>query len=148
MKDLIKGYMAWRDSTTEQERVDYMTENLKKLKELRLAFADQHGFSFKRPQNFKKCIVIYWKAIVARKHQINQKKLEEYIQLTHHLSDKYELWDEKHLLFDSELRLAKIGIYSFSSWDRPVWAIPDAHKRLQKYVLNRLPDWAKVSIKL
>ena len=122
----------------DEERVKWLVENHKKLEEERWNFAVKHGFAYKRPQDFKNCIVIRWKWVF--KHKINYPLLEEYTKISHDLSDKYNLWDEKNILLETELRLIKAGIYCFTEFSNTVWAIPNEFKEVQDYVLSKIPN--------
>ena len=127
------------------KRVEQLSNIRRELESQRHNFAIKHGFAWKRAQNFKNCIVIRWKT--ATKTGVNYKKINEYVDLCHHLSDKYNLWVEEHPLLDSQLRLIKVGIYCFYAWDYQAWAIPNECKELQEYILSKLPKWAIVSVK-
>ena len=126
-----------------------MTDSLSKYKELlsaRREFAAKHCFAYKRAQNFKNCIVIRWKTST-KKHVISHSRIDEYVEISGQLSDKYNLWVEDNPLLEIELRLLKANIYVFTTWDYKAWAIPNEYKEVQDYVLSKLPKWAKVSIK-
>lgn len=125
------------------ERIRYMTEQYQILEETRHEFAIKHGFAYTRPHNFRHCLIIKW-GWIDKNHKINYPKLEEYVQISHTLSDDYDLWDKKHPLLDSELKMIKAGLYSFQSGNHRYWAIPNENKDLQKYILNKLPKWAIV----
>ncbi len=123
-----------------EERVRRLVESRKRLTELRLAFAAKHGFSFKRSQDFKNCVVIRWKSGKG----INHPRIDEYVQVCHDLCDKYDLWDKDDPFLDTELKLFRIGILVITEWDHHAWAVPDEYKEVQDYVLTKLPQWAKV----
>lgn len=125
--------------------VQKLIANRTKLADERHQFALKHNFLGKRSQNFKNCIVIRWKTS-RKNHEINYSRLDEFVRISHELSDKYDLWGEDQLL-ESELRLVRAGIYVFSAWDYQAWAIPNENKEIQDYVLSKLPKWAKVSVK-
>jgi hypothetical protein len=128
-----------------QLRVERLTEIQTKLEEERFQFGNKHGFVYKRPQNYKNCIVIRWK-ITRKKYEINHTRLNEYGRITDELSKKFDLYMEEFPLLGVELRLLKIGIYvSWSSY--PMWAIPNEFKEIQDYVLSNLPKWVQVSVK-
>lgn len=123
-----------------------MVENRQRLETLRHDFALKHGFAYKRTQNYKNCVVIRWKAS-QKKYKINYERIEEYTALCAEISDKYKLWEEQDPFLESELRLAKIGIYVLCEWDYRTWAIPNENKEIQEYVLGKVPSWAKVVYK-
>lgn len=127
-------------------RVQQLIAIRREREEARHEFAVKHGFAYKRAQNFKNCIVIRWKTSRI-KYEINYPRIEEYVKISHDLSDKYKLWHKDDLLLDAELRLFKGGIYVFHEWDHHTWAIPNEYKEMQDYVLSKLPKWAKVSVK-
>jgi hypothetical protein len=127
--------------------VEYMVANLKKLEKLRHQIAVDHGFAYKRAQHFKNCVVIRFKHRKRKnKDFIDHERIEEYVGIAHAISDHYQLWDEKHMFLEAELRLAKIGIYVKLSWCN-IWAIPNSLPELQEYVLGLLPEWAEVTKK-
>lgn len=126
-----------------------MKDSLSKHKEMlaaRREFAIRHGFAYKRAQNFKDCIVIRWKTST-KKNEINYSRIDEYVEISSQLSDKYDLWVKDNPFLEIELRLLKANIYVFTTWDYNAWAIPNEYKEVQDYVLTKLPKWAKVSIK-
>ena len=125
------------------DRIKFLVENHRRLEALRHDFALKHGFAFTRTQNYKNCVVIRWKAS-RKKYEINYKRIEEYTALCAEISDKYKLWEEQDPFLESELRLAKIGIYVLYEWDYRTWAIPNENKEIQEYVLGKIPSWAKV----
>ena len=127
------------------ERVKELTNIRLELEDKRHKFAVKHGFAWKRAQNFKNCIVIRWKTI--NNGKIDYQKIDEYVDLCHHLSDKYNLWIEKYPLLESQLRFINVGIYCFYEWSHQTWAIPNESKELQEYILSKLPKWARVSVK-
>jgi hypothetical protein len=108
-------------------------------------FALKHNLAYKRPQDFKDCIVIRWRWSRI-KYKINYPRLEEYVALCHHLSDKYNLRHEEDPLLDNHLKLYKIGIYCFDSFCK-CWAIPNEYKEVQDYVISKLPKWVQISRK-
>ena len=131
------------------ERVQELIDLRQKLENDKHQFAIKHGFAYKRAQNFKNCIVIRWKTRT-KFGVLNEsfyKKAEEYADFCRHLSDKFDLWIEKFPLFENDLRLLKIGVYCFYTWDYQAWAIPNEFKEIQDYILERVPKWAKVSVK-
>ena len=129
------------------DRVQYMIDNTLKLENDRYQFSVKHGFSGKRPQHFKDCIVIRWKHRKRKnKDFIDYERIEEYVALCHEISQKYNLYNEKHPLLESSLRLLGVGIYVFSEWNK-VWAIPNEFKRIQEFILPKLPVWAMVTKK-
>jgi hypothetical protein len=130
------------------DRVEYMVNNLKQLEQRRFQFSKEYGFAYKRPQNYKDCIVVRWKPRKRKdKNFIDYDRIEEYVAICHEISQKYNLYDEKDLLLESSLRLIKIGIYVSPSYHLNTWAIPNEFKEIQEYVLSKLPSWATVSFK-
>lgn len=131
-------------------RIAYITANKRKLENDRQAFAVKHSFWLKRAQDFKHCVVIRWKHRKKKndKDFIDYERIDQWVDITHNLCDKYELWDERHPFLDTDLMLSKIGIYCFYSWDCKTWAIPNDNKEIQEYVLSQLPAWVKVTTKL
>lgn len=120
-----------------------LVENRQRLETLRHNFAIKYNFAYKRTRDYKNCVVIRWKAS-RKKYEINYKRIKEYVTLCEEISDKYKLWEEQDLFIESELRLAKIGIYVLYEWDYKTWAIPNENKEIQEYVLGKIPSWAKV----
>jgi hypothetical protein len=128
-----------KKNLSEEEIIQKMVDIDKKLMLTKIEFSDKHGFAYKRPQNFKNCIVIRWKTS-------NHSKIEEYTELSNNLSEKYNLWETDSPFLEIQLRLIKIGIYVlYESYF--IWAIPNEFKDIQEEVLNKLPKWAKVTIK-
>ncbi len=127
------------------KRVKQLVKILEDREEECHQFALKHGFAYKRPQDFKDCILIKWKWV--KKGIIDYPKLEEYTALSHKISDRYNLWVKEDLLLESRLRLFKGGIYCFSDWLCHAWAIPNEFKEVQDYVLRNLPEWAEVRVK-
>lgn len=125
--------------------VKRLIEMRSKLETERHQFGIKHGFVFKRPQNFKDCIVIRWK--FCRKYEIIYPRLDVYGKILHHLSEKYDLYVEEDPLRSADLRFLKIGIYVFPYLNYQAWAIPNDNKEIQDYVLSQLPKWAEVSYK-
>ena len=121
-------------------------DNRSKLQDIKFNFAEKHNFKFKRTQYYKDCIVIRWKTSRV-KYEIVHDKINEYVDFCHKLCDKYNLWDEKDIFLDSDLRLIKAGIYVIYEYDYNVWAIPNEYKEIQDYIINNLPKWAKITIK-
>lgn len=127
-------------------RVRQLVELRTRLENERWEFAKKHGFAHTRAQNFKNCIVIRW--ITSRvKYKIVYPKIEEYTKIAHELSDHYNLWNDEDPFLESSLRLLGAGIYVFTHGDHQTWAIPNEYKEVQEYVLSKLPEWAKVSVK-
>lgn len=132
------------------ERVEYMIANRdKRTKELH-EFRIKHGLIYKRPQHYKNCLVIRWKTVRnpfkkgsnCEMTPLHHKRIEEYVQISHAIADKYELWDEKDIFLEEELRLYKIGIDIHHQCYYKLWAIPDEFKEIQELVLKNLPKWA------
>lgn len=141
--------MIFSEQDSEQERearVARLVAKHEKESENRMAFAAKFDFSFKRPQYFKNCITIRWKA-TKKKYEIDHDRLREYTKICEDLSDKYGLWEEDDPFMDTESRLLKAGIYLTSSSDFHLWTIPNEYKEVQDYVLSKLPEWAKVTKK-
>ncbi len=128
------------------EKVKRLVDMRKELLTARFEFATKHGFAYKRAQNFKNCIVIRWKCST-KKDVVNHDRIEEYVELSRKISDKYDLWVKDNPLLEIELRLLKANIYVFTTWDYNAWAIPNEYKGVQDYVLSKLPKWVKVSVK-
>jgi len=122
---------------------DYL-KRYEELSNIKHEFSKKHGFAYKRPQDFRNCIVIRWKT--SNKSKINYDHIDDYVRLCHHLCDKHNL-EELPLFIDNDLKLIKIGIYCFCSWDCQTWAIPNEYKELQDYILSKVPKWAKISVK-
>jgi len=129
------------------DRVAYMVENRKKLEAERHQFGIKHGFVGKRSQYFKDCLVIRWKHRTRKdKNFIDYDRINEWAELCNEISEKYNLYDDKNPLLESELKLLKVGIYVFRSFSL-TWAIPNEFKEIQEYVLSKVPAWAIVSKK-
>ena len=131
---------------THKAKIESMVANIRKLEALRHQLAIDYGFAYKRPQNFKNCIVIRWK-LRKRKSEdfIDYERIEECTCVKHMVCDHYDLWDSKHMLLDYDLMLAKVSIYCRR--EEHIWAIPNDKKKVQDYVLSKLPSWAKVTVK-
>lgn len=130
-------------------RVERLVEIHRVMEERIHQFAVKYGFAYKRPQYFKKCVVIRWKTSPKKNvlYGINYPQIEEYTKFSHGLCDKYGLWDMEDILQGIDFMLIKAGIYVFHQWNYKMWAIPDENKEVQEYVLNNLPKWAKVTRK-
>jgi len=137
--------MNFEDIPVDNERVEKLTQLYRTMEKARHEFAIKHGFAYKRPQNFKNCIVIRWKTTRER-YGINYPRIEEYTKISHEIADKYNLWDAEFPLLDADYRLFKAGIYSFTEFHR-TWAIPNEYKELQDYIIPKLPKWAKLTRK-
>ncbi len=137
--------MRWhmKDDPESEARVDYMIKDIRRIEENRHQYAIKHGFAWKRPQDFKNCIVIYWRYREKKNKPgfIDYERIDEYVAVAHAIRDKYNLFDERHPLQDAQSYLSKIGIHS-GIYTHTVWAIPNEHKELQDYVLSILPPWA------
>jgi len=122
-----------------------MIKNRRELSEAQHQFIIKYDFIYTRPQNYKNCLVIRWKTV--RKPwpmtPLHHKRVKEYVAISHSLSDKYKLWDEKDMLLEEELRLFRIGIYVCFQHLYKLWAIPNEFKEVQDLVLSKLPKWAK-----
>lgn len=144
MAIFLNGEKSMSAALNANDRVAYMVENLERLEEERHQFSIKYGFAYKRPQDFKNCIVIGWKHRKRKdKSFIDYDRIKEYAALCHEISEKYKLYDEKHPLLDCDLRLLKIGIYSFHSFFK-TWAIPNEFQEIQEHILQKLPEWAVV----
>lgn len=131
---------------TDDAKVKYMIENTRKLEDLRHQLALDCGFAYKRPQYYKNCVVIRFSWRKRKdKSFIDYERIEECTTLKHMICDHYDLHDMNHLLLDYDLSLAKVGIYCRR--EEHVWAISNDKEKVQKYVLSKLPAWAKVTIK-
>lgn len=136
-----------------KSRVDYMIANRRNLEDQQHQFCIKHGFAWKRPQNFKNCVVIRWKHRKRKKDLVKQvntfidyERIESYVAFCHKLEKRYKLTDERDLFLDSELKLFKAGIYCFCDGYSKVWAIPNSNRKI-KYILKNLPSWAVVARK-
>lgn len=127
-------------------RVKFLYDNRKRLETLRLELSFKYGFSFKRTRNYKNCVVIRWKSS-RTKCRVNCKRIDEYIKICKEISDTFSLWEEQDPFLESELRLAKIGIYVLYEYSYITWAIPNEKKDIQDFVLSKVPKWAKVTYK-
>lgn len=127
-------------------RVEYLIKNRRERMDAQHQFALKYELAYKRAQDYRNCLVIRWKTV--RKPwpmtPLHHKRVEEYVAISHALSDKYKLWDEKDILLEEELRFYKVGIYVIYQSNYKLWAIPNEFKEVQDYVLIKLPKWAKV----
>jgi hypothetical protein len=78
---------------------------------------------------------------------LHHKRIGEYVEISHSICEKYNLWDENDMFLEEELRLYKIGIDIHYQCYYKLWAIPDEFKDIQKLVLRKLPKWAKATKK-
>lgn len=130
------------------DRVQYMIENLKQSQSDKHQFSIKHGFAYKRPQNFKDCIVIRWKHRRRKdKDFIDYERIKECADLCHEISEKYDLYDENHVFLEFDLRAIKVGVYAFFGWSYKIWAIPNEFKEIQEFIIPKLPAWAIVTRK-
>lgn len=128
--------------------VQYLIADNKKLEEARFEFAKEHGFAFKRPEHFKDCVVIRFPHRRRTDPDfVDHQRINEYVDFMHSVEEHFKLHDEKHPLLDSDLMLIKAGIYSFYSWRKKVWAIPNSNAEVKAFVLANLPKWATVTEK-
>lgn len=129
-------------SKINNDRVQYMIENLQKLEQDRFEFVLKYGFR-NRTQNFNDCIVVRWKHRKRKdKDFIDYERIEEYASLCHEISEKYNLNDERNPLLEFRLKALKVGIYVFFEWNHQTWAIPNEFKEIQEFIIPKLPSWA------
>jgi hypothetical protein len=133
------------DKAKAMNRVEQLVTKRQAAAERRHAFAIEHGFAYKRPQDFRNCIVIRWK-FCDKKYQVNYDKLAEYSEVYRLLGETYGLFEADDPFLDSEYVVLKAGVFSCEHYCR-VWAIPNQFKSTQEFVLARIPKWAKVSYK-
>lgn len=127
------------------DRVERLTKHYEKWRQYRSELGDKYDFSYKRPQNYKNCLVIRWKKKLSS--PVTSADFTEEAEVKHTIYAKYGV-DESDLdwFMDSEFKLAKVGIYVYRS-NFPIWAIPNDNKELQDFVLTLLPKWVKLTYK-
>jgi hypothetical protein len=135
-----------------------MTRSITKAYSDRAKFMDKHGFSFKKPSQFKDCLVIRFphrkintsggRNSLGFDYQRAREISRLWCNLTRNFSKPADFVD--NMSYGPDLGLPYLGVYTSRTGIKsfiPLWAIPNEYEKVQNFILENLPEWAKVTKK-
>ncbi len=134
-----------------------MTNLITKGYEDRAKFMDKHGFSFTKPRNFKNCLVVRFphRDIPYAGDPSLKFDYERASEIGHLWNSVIRTFSKRrdflnNISLGEELGLPRLGIYTTRVGIKTyikLWAIPNEYKKVQDFVLENMPSWAKVTWK-
>lgn len=123
----------------DQARVDRAVAKYKADLKAYSAFGEKHGFMYRGPEHFKRCVVFVFKT------KGDRVKCDEKAKLRRAVRDHWRISPDEFMTEDAEYIAA--GIYIAYHWGHAHWAIPNEFPETQAFVRERLPAWAEERLK-